>query len=48
MSTLAMPKIDQSVLNDKESIVRDLKKFTNSINIISDPSFNLFKQIIVG
>jgi glycolate oxidase len=37
MSTLAMPKIDQSVLNDKESIVRDLKKFTNSINIISDP-----------
>ena len=26
MSTLAMPKIDQSVLNDKESIVRDLKK----------------------
>ena len=46
MSTLAMPKIDQSVLNDKESIVRDLKKFTNSINIISaTASFTFFFDI---
>ena len=28
MSTLVMPKIDQSVLNDREKIVRDLKRFT--------------------
>ena len=37
MSTLVMPKIDQSVLNDREKIVRDLKRFTNPINIVSDP-----------
>ena len=37
MSTLVMPQIDQSVLNDREKIVRDLKRFTNPINIISDP-----------
>ena len=30
MSTLVMPKIDQSVLNDREKIVRDLKKFTKT------------------
>ena len=37
MSTLVMPQIDQSVLNGREKIVRDLKRFTNPINIISDP-----------
>ncbi|MEY3170207.1 MAG: hypothetical protein RL765_252, partial [Pseudomonadota bacterium] len=37
MTALAMPKIDQLVLDDKEKIVRDLKKYTSSINIISDP-----------
>ena len=37
MSTLVMPKINQSVLNDREKIVRDLKRFTNPINIVSDP-----------
>ena len=39
MSTLVMPQIDQSVLNDREKIVRDLKRFTNPINIISDPEW---------
>lgn len=34
--TLVMPKVDQLILDDKEKIVRDLKKFTNPINIISD------------
>ena len=37
MTALAMPKIDQLILDDKEKIVRDLKKYTSSINIISDP-----------
>ena len=37
MSTLVMPQIDQSVLNGREKIVRDLKRFTSPINIISDP-----------
>ena len=36
MSTLAMPQIDQSVLSDREKIVRDLKRFTNPINVIAD------------
>ena len=36
MSNIALPKIDQSILAKKATIISNLKKITNSENVLSE------------